>query len=65
MRAYLQLLRIAYIFRGYEYHFIHDRVFELLRDLLKKLNDASYDEGQEEYTREEQEERENTVNGLQ
>ncbi|KAI4518145.1 hypothetical protein K525DRAFT_272945 [Schizophyllum commune Loenen D] len=41
MRAYLQLLRIAYIFRGYEYHFIHDRVIELLRDLLEKLNDES------------------------
>ncbi|KAL1702197.1 hypothetical protein EV121DRAFT_293587 [Schizophyllum commune] len=62
MRAYLQLLRIAYIFRGYEYHFIHDRVIELLRDLLEKLNDASYDEGQEKYIGEE---RENTVKGLQ
>ncbi|KAL1757786.1 hypothetical protein FB107DRAFT_208404 [Schizophyllum commune] len=62
MRAYLQLLRIAYIFRGYEYHFIHDRVIELLHDLLKKLNDASYDEGQEEYIGEQ---RESTLKGLQ
>ncbi|KAL1728014.1 hypothetical protein EV714DRAFT_216056, partial [Schizophyllum commune] len=65
MRAYLQLLRIAYIFRGYEYHFIHDRVIELLRDLLEKLNDASSDEGQAEYTRDELEEREGTVKDLQ
>ncbi|KAL1681120.1 hypothetical protein EV122DRAFT_275483 [Schizophyllum commune] len=65
MRAYLQLLRIGYIFRGYEYHFIHDRVIELLRDLLEKLNDASSDEGQGEFTREVLKEREGTVKDLQ
>ncbi|KAL1684805.1 hypothetical protein GGG16DRAFT_119456 [Schizophyllum commune] len=65
MRAYLQLLRIAYIFRGYEYHFIHDRVIELLRDLLEKLNDASYGEGQGGYTREVLKEREGSAKGLQ
>ncbi|KAL1659392.1 hypothetical protein GGF50DRAFT_119931 [Schizophyllum commune] len=65
MRAYLQLLRIAYIFRGYEYHFIHDRVIELLRDLLEKLNDASYGEGRGEYTREVLKEREGSAKGLQ
>ncbi|KAI5822987.1 hypothetical protein K523DRAFT_357970 [Schizophyllum commune Tattone D] len=65
MRAYLQLLRIAYIFRGYEYHFIHDRVIELLRDLLEKLSYGSYDEGRGEYTREVLKEREGTVKDLQ
>ncbi|KAI5899186.1 uncharacterized protein SCHCODRAFT_01187647 [Schizophyllum commune H4-8] len=65
MRAYLQLLRIAYIFRGYEYHFIHDRVLELLHDLLENLSDASYDEGQEVCIRAELKEREGSVKGLQ
>ncbi|KAL1716724.1 hypothetical protein EV715DRAFT_292912 [Schizophyllum commune] len=34
MRAFFELLRIAYEFRGFEVYYIHDRVIALLRDLL-------------------------------
>ncbi|KAL1681116.1 hypothetical protein EV122DRAFT_275479 [Schizophyllum commune] len=37
MRAFFELLRIAYEFRGSEFYYIHDRVIELLRDLLTDL----------------------------
>ena len=34
MRAFFELLQIAYEFRGFEVYYIHDRVIALLRDLL-------------------------------